>query len=110
MPPQRVPCLLAIDIGGTWLRLALAGSPEQILGRRKLPTPAQEPPAALVRTIARSARAILANVETRAGCPLSMALTVPWRTRARRASSTCVSPRRRLHHLSVVLIPLCPPH
>ena len=57
LPRQRF--LLGIDIGGTSVRVALAESPEHILGQQKLASPAQEEPAAMVETIGNAARELL---------------------------------------------------
>ena len=53
---------LGVDIGGTSLRVALARSALRVEKRRKLPSPAQEEPEVMVRTIAEAAKELLLEV------------------------------------------------
>ena len=51
--------LLGVDIGGTSLRVAIAESPENIIEKRKIPSPSDELPQVMVDTISHTARDLL---------------------------------------------------
>ena len=76
--------VLGIDLGGTKVLAGVVGPDNQILGRSKRPTPAQEGGEAILKTIVECADEALAD----AGSP---AATSPRRASARPARST---PRR----------------
>ncbi len=62
--PDRL--ILGIDVGGTSLRAALASSPASILARTRRPSPADQPPNAMVEAIGDMYRGLLAQVGAKA--------------------------------------------